>query len=53
MSDTRTCGRCGGEEFQMRTDSGIVIEWRDNDGALQTWFCTECDWSSSSAERDR
>ncbi|MEL6547601.1 MAG: hypothetical protein AAFQ82_23460 [Myxococcota bacterium] len=52
MSDTRKCARCGGEEFQMRADSGTVIQWRDPDGDLQTWFCPNCDWGQNASERD-
>ncbi|MEM6273755.1 MAG: hypothetical protein AAF735_00815 [Myxococcota bacterium] len=44
MSDSRKCRRCGGEEFQMRTESGAVIEWRGQLGQYRTWFCVECDW---------
>ncbi|MEL6761379.1 MAG: hypothetical protein AAFP04_13405 [Myxococcota bacterium] len=44
MSDSRQCSRCGGEEFQMRTEAGAVIEWRGQLGDYRTWFCVDCDW---------
>ncbi|MEO1481290.1 MAG: hypothetical protein AAFU77_04240 [Myxococcota bacterium] len=44
MSDTRSCARCGGEEFQMRSETGSLIEWQDTSGKRETWFCPNCDW---------
>lgn len=50
MSDTRSCTRCGGEEFQMRSEAGALIEWQDPTGNRETWFCPNCDWGQ---ERER
>ena len=44
MSQTRTCERCHGEQFELRTASGEQIIWTHASGRQDTWFCPSCDW---------
>ena len=47
MSTIRKCKRCGGEEVLLTTESGIVIQWRNQSGEEGTWFCPHCDWGGN------